>query len=350
MSKKKVEKRKLYDSDGFVLQYNEIRKAVNTFDKEFGISLKDPEIWDDPETYYKVVLEKARINLSAVLCLVNGILISDYFDTECLGQAMPVRSIGTNHPVFVEDSMLQWDKENIRYDVNSLLFRARFVSNVIQSFLFNTNKIISNNVKNCKHSFDENKIIILKNDINYLIKFTNIMLNPNTPYQNIILKVNEIMSYRYKRINNKKLKNNLGSLVIYTRKSMQDNFITEKFYSDDMAINELLKISYTLATNSYDYSVLPSFKHIEGATVKHDLIRLIEELGVQIIKYNGTKKAPNMFLSFIKANPSIMTQYHKECNENLAIATGISALSYTKFIMNDKTVGKFIDNMMMKGI
>lgn len=348
MSKKKYSRNALYEGD-FKLHYDEIRKAVNTFDKEFGIKLKDPEIWADPEGYLKVAVEIAKINISAAIVLINGILITDYFDANSMGDEMPMMPIGHRNPTFVNDSMLNWDKENSKYNTDSLIFRARFVSLVLESFMGELDDMVKNSVKCKTHSQVENAIVNLKRYMDYTILFVDLLLDTGSSYQNIILKIHELASYKYNKINYKKLKNSLNSSIVYTRKSMKSNIITESFYSDDMSIYELLKISYTLSTNSYDYNCLPSFKHIEGATRNHDLIKLIEELGSQVIRTNGKHKAPIMFKSFITASPSILTQYNKECYENLAIVTGIMALSYCDFVMDDRTVHKFISQMFKKG-
>ena len=64
----------------FKLNSEDIRKAVNAFDKNFGINLKNPEIFAEPKTYFNIILENAKLNLSALLVLVNGAVFTDYFN------------------------------------------------------------------------------------------------------------------------------------------------------------------------------------------------------------------------------------------------------------------------------
>lgn len=348
-TKKKDSKKELNDKD-FTLNYNEIRKAVNSFDKTFGISLKEPEVWLDPEMYWQVELERCRINLSAELVLVNGITITDYFNLDKFGEGLPIKPIGTEHPSFIEDSMLKWDKNYQRYDTDSLIFRMRFVSNVIQFIMNSFDNIIKNSCKSCKNSIHENRIVRMSKFSDFITKFILIMSDTSLPYRNILLKMHEITSYKYKKLNHVKLKNYLGLEIKSFLSNMDENILVERFYTDDMAIYQLMRLAYTLTTNEINTKALPSFKHIEGATLEYDLIKLIEELGNQIILRNGTKKCPIMFLSFLKARPTIYSQYNIESHENIAISTGIAALAYTKFVLNDKRIDKFIDEMMKKGI
>ena len=97
------------------------------------------------------------------------------------------------------------------------------------------------------------------------------------------------------------------------------------------------------------YGVLPKFKHIENATVKHDLSKLIEALGDEIIYSTKCKKYNPMFKAFIEARPSIHSQFYKESKENDELRIGILALGFADFVMDDDTMSKFIKEMLKKG-
>ena len=56
-----------------------------------------------------------------------------------------------------------------------------------------------------------------------------------------------------------------------------------------------------------------------------------------------------MFKAFIESRPKIITEYHKEVNENACVKIGVLALEFTKFVMNDKNVDKFITKILRKG-
>ena len=55
-----------------------------------------------------------------------------------------------------------------------------------------------------------------------------------------------------------------------------------------------------------------------------------------------------MFKAFIKARPKVFCEY-QNVNDDASMRMGVLALEYTKFVMNDKNVDKFIKAMLRKG-
>ena len=53
-----------------------------------------------------------------------------------------------------------------------------------------------------------------------------------------------------------------------------------------------------------------------------------------------------MFKAFIESRPKIITEYHKEVNENACVKIGVLALEFTKFVMNDRFFDKFVDDLL----
>ena len=105
-----------------------------------------------------------------------------------------------------------------------------------------------------------------------------------------------------------------------------------------------------LSTGKTNLDCIPGFMYIENATIKHDLIKLIEALGIEVVKARKMTKMTPMFTAFLVSKPLVYTQYNDEINRNFALKMGFMALAYTKFVLDDQSMNKFIDEMMKKGI
>jgi len=332
---------------------DELVKAVNDCDKKYGIRLKHPDIWSEPEQYLQIVEAKFDMNLAALICCLNGIPVKEYFETDTeTGYGTICKPVGVKYECFTDASILDWEDLKTKYNPKSLIFRCRFVS-LILSYLMGridtiTTKVVLRKYK-CRHSKAEKSILVTKNILNHLVKFILIMINQDVSYQNIILKIHEYVSYTKKNVRHDELRNTLNGHVLTVRKGMKEDVMTDRFMSDDLAIYNILKVAYMLATNKTNLDVIPNFKHIEGATVKHDLLKLIEELGAQIIQNTRDKKYAPMFKAFIEARPSVWSQFYKESAENYAVQVGLLSLAYAKFVFNDNAIDKFINDMMKKG-
>ena len=336
-----------------IMDIDELTREVNRYDKEFGIKLKKYDMYNDPESY-KVVLEaRCDMILAKFICIVNGIKLSDWFETDNeTGYGTISNPVNPEDPLFTDYSMLLWDKKK-KFSTDSLMFRCRFITSVLMKMLDRMDKISGNMCDNrfhYKHSKTEYQIVQMKNIMDNVYLFVQLMIHQNNSYKNIILKMNEYVSYTKNKVDHNKLRNQLNGYVIETRDAMKKSpFNEERFLSDNLCIYNMLKISYMLATNRTDVNVLPKFKHIENATVKHDLSKLIEALGDEIIYSTKCKKYNPMFKAFIEARPSIWSQFYKESKEDDALRIGILALGFSDFVMDDDTMSKFIKEMLKKG-
>ena len=347
-------KRKFKINDEISMNVDELTKAVNDYDKKFGIKLKKTEMWNDPVAYKNIMETRADMNIAYMICVINGIKTDEYFETDKspVGYGTISKPINTNNPIFTDYSLLEWDG-NKRYSVDSLIFRCRFLTLVMTQMLDRIDKITDNmccNRFHYKHSKTEYQIVLTKNLMSHLVTFIGLIMNVGDSYKNIILKMNEYLSYTKNKVNHEKLRNLLNNHVVETRKAMMKSpFSKDKFLTDDVCIFNTLKISYMLATNRTDVENLPAFKYIENATVKHDLSKLIEALGDEIIYSTKGKKYNPMFRAFVEASPSIYTQFYKEAKHNDSLRFGILALGFTSFVMDDYYVEKFIKQMLKKG-
>lgn len=353
MGKNKKNNKKAILKHNTRIDINDLVSAVNKSDKKYGIKLKHPDIWSDPRTYREILEAKAELNLSAIICSINGVSINNYFQKDdSYESGFNYRPIGVKQPLFTSESILEWDDHKTKYKTNSLIFRCRYSTLVLSKLIGKISRVTSLECEKkykYKHSKDERRILLTKNVASDALLFTKLLMNTESSYQNIILKIHEHISYTKKGVDHVKLRKMLNKHVLEIRSCMQKNIVTGRFFTDDLAISHILNISYMLATNKTNIEELPKFKYIENATVEHDLIKLIEELGCVILDNGSGGKFSPMFRAFIESRPSISTEYHKESNENFMLRIGLLAIGYAGFVINDKVVDKFILKMMRKG-
>ena len=331
------------------LNPNEILKEVNKFDKEFGVKLKHSEIWLEPSNYKETYNARCEIEIAQKICAINGVDVHEYYgDNFMEAMGMNMFPVNVNDKEFTDLSILGWDDNVKTYWTDTVIFKSRFLTYVLSRFMGRMNKTGNRKIDDgyiCQHSEDEQKILYTNEIMKGINTFVNCLYQGN--YKNIILKMHMHLSYTAKNIKRKKLLNRLNTMIIDTRRNMTHKFFKKAFFDDDLCINNLLQISYILATDDYEGNHgVPKFKKIEGATRNHDLSLLIEKLGRSIL--TSQNKYNLMFKAFIKARPKVFCEY-KNVNEDSSMRMGVLALEYTRFVMNDKNVDKFIKAMLRKG-
>ena len=58
----------------------DVRKNVEYMDKKFGLKLKDPNVWLDPESVVNIIESKANTNVIALMCGINGLSVKTQHD------------------------------------------------------------------------------------------------------------------------------------------------------------------------------------------------------------------------------------------------------------------------------
>ena len=261
------------------------------------------------------------------------------------------------NPAFRAESLLEWDNHKQNYETDSLKFRCRLATCISTRLIGRMDKITKREAierKGYKHSIDEAQIVITKEIQEDTMRLTRLLINPGNSFVNSFLKMNEHMFYSKRKIRDRvKLRSRIKTLTKGITFGLKSNPFTERLYSDDLAIHEILELSYLLSTSDLKgvKHAIPNFKYVENATVDHDLFRLIEVLAESILKNckgDITKVSP-MFKAFMNARPKIITSYYKEARDNVNIRMGLYALEMAKFCMDDKNTNKFVSKMMRKG-
>lgn len=330
-----------------IINIDELTKEVNKWDKKFGVKLKAPEMWRDPENFFNILASKADMNIAALICCLNGINPEKYYGTD---GKVPNQDINIENISFLEDSVIEWNSDDI-YDTDSYEFRIRFVSLTLSQLIGSMGQVALNYTlarEPQSHSIYEHATINLVKISKMCTKFIHIMLS-NGKYENIILFMNELISYTSTKKNSTSLQSCLNGHVLQLRKSVVIDPVTKKrFFTEDMSIYSILKIAYMLTTGKTNLKALPGFEFIENATLQFNMGKLIEALGHVIVENKKINKLSPMFKCFLSSKPKIMSDFYTESEYNYYLRMGILALGYTSFIMDNKYITKFIKSMIKK--
>ena len=304
------------------------------------------------------IKKDSDITLSSIIGVLNGNI-----EKICKYQSKKPKQhqlIDISSKKFCKSSMLKWKDVKSDYDIKSTMFKCRFTTLVVGLLVGNLNDVAKRYNKAHKKEKMSN-LECIELITNRTIQFTKIMITKNEEYKNIVLLMHELISYtksknEYENENNNivffnhnTLRNTLNHLVVDTRKMFKDKTDKKgKEYRDGLYIHNIFTIAYLLATNDTEnLDVIPQYKKMKNLSVENDLKAYIKYLGRCINEQNNTDIASDMFKAFIVARPKIDTNY--EVKEHTNLYTGLLALTYAKFILNDKKSDKFINKIMHKG-
>ena len=181
MSKKKNKNKEAAYSKTYIqtpkgkLMLSDLVDEVNRCDKSYGIRLKHPDIWADPQQYREIAEAKTEMNIAAIICILNGIRVKEYFETDNeTGYGTICKPVGIMHPVFTDASILNWNSRK-KYNTDSLIFRCRFLTLVLSQFLGRIDCVTrkkSGIYLRFKHSQDEQRIVLTKDIINDIVSLS----------------------------------------------------------------------------------------------------------------------------------------------------------------------------------
>ena len=347
----------------------ELIKSVNDYDKSFGIDLKRPEVFSNPSVYKEILLLRVDTFITKIVCEINGIDYNKFLTETTLPENnfydyKLFKSEDVMTKKFTDLSDLKWDSDE-KYNKSSEMFRYRFITIVLYKLLGNigiiAENIIKNGPENKRHSVDEQSIIIIKEIFENILTFTKIIIDGSVNYGNIILKINEYLSYiDDKKENTKKYNIEINKTSIELRNNisyaeLNSNMVyglftpTETGNLDDIIIYNILKLCtyFSIRTTSDKY--VPDFKYIKNSTRYHDLIKLIQEIGENVLrKTNGVY--PPLLYSFVNASPKVKSEYNTEAYENESVRVGLLLLEFVDFILDTTKASNFIKEMKRKGM
>lgn len=327
------------------LDIDDLIKEVAKCDKHLGVKLKKKKAYNEPDEVFEVAAAEAQEYLVSLVCTLNQIDESDYFIEDENTGWMISGPIGVRFKSFREKSCFDWNSDK-RYDMHSLIFKIRFLTVYLTEYMCYIDNIAINKFKKTKKAVGiyEHAYFYLRDILNNLRVLVEAMLESNT-YGNILLKTVLISNYKKKKDQSKEVNEIIYNSIVSLKEGLSFNLFSGIYLDDDMAIHMILRTAYILATGTKDTSKLPQFDAIEGATVGHNLVGLIEQLGYHIMKRN---KKSIFYYSFKKARARIYSDL-KDVTDNLYIETGAIAILMVDFLANNQRISRFIYEMLQDG-
>lgn len=325
------------------ININDIRKGVNECDRDFGVRLRSLNEYLQPDEIYEQALDDTRDYIAKLICALNGVSVNKlYTIDETNGKIVGV----LNDFSFTSNSKLNW-KEPGKYKINDIRFKCRFLTLYLMELNDKLDKMSKRKFENSDQKICayEHAYFYLKEYVHDADRLINVMINGNN-HSNILVKNVLNNTYGYKKVKYKELNSCICDSIMELREGIKSTQFSSRFMSDDMIIYSLLRIAYMVSTNEVKFNkALPKFKHIEGATKDDELIKLIATLGSAIIAEHKFSKRPILYKAFNSAGPKIMSNY-RESVVDYYVNTGMRALSYVDFILNDKFIHSFINDMI----
>ena len=326
--------------------FKDVRKEVNKFDESFNLDLKNPNVWAMPVLYNEMYNQSADKFLLALICCVNGLNPTDWLklnNTKLYGHndKMDYATPG-------EASKLRWSDKKTTYDMNSFIFKCRFMSIMLTDLNGKLDKITKRHVGK-KKKYEE-RILFITDAMNDIFKFTKASIY-DKPSNNDLLRFMYVNSLAHMK--EKEAKGFYSTFKILTGNI--DEFIKADFMhgrahagDDDTIIYELMKLTYMLCTFNTNFDILPPFDAIEGGSIQYDMRRLVQALGIQIIRQSDCMYSP-LFRAFSEARPKILSWYADELNKDGALRVGVFALKFVGWFIGNPKLQKFIEYMLKPG-
>lgn len=228
--------------------------------------------------------------------------------------------------------------------VNSPVFKVRFTTMMYRWFNNHIDELVEDNFENSRLSFCkyDNYCLILDRITYSLSRF----INNFAIADNLLTKQTVNRDYTSPLLDLFQFvliaKGNDKQVALVSTFRSDREFIPIAIESDDYDIetvlNEVIKVAYAMVTLDTHIECTPSYSELRGIE-EYQYPQLVEVLG-QCIQYS---KSYNPFYRlFMMAYPEIRTK-----NENLgeSYTIGLQALEFMKFVMNDKTITKFINKL-----
>lgn len=320
----------------------DIMNEVNKFDKKFGVRLKHPNAWREPEEYRLTYIDRCKSELTNLVCILNGVDPRDYYGNNFLYANSKLFRVTPMDYDFSSLSNLEW-YQNGEYPVSSTIFKSRYLTYILTKLLDRFERISERRFKGKKHEKYDRILMMDTKLMRDIVTFINAVYYDE--YKNIMIRIHNRLTYGYKSVKARKINKLVTDISMDCRGCFQKGlFSTSKIMPDDLILIRVFSLAYYLVTDNHKGTGIPKFKKVEGKTTSDDLLFMIEKLGEEIIKSH--KNYNVLFKAFITASPKITSSYGNQAYDNEAVRVGIIALTYTKFFMNDKNIDKFIDEIL----
>ena len=331
------------EMDDFIDMVNELCSEVNSLDKEMGVRLKHPNIFNEPEQEFNRTLANIQDRIINLVILINRVDPDWYY-----------REHGDDENAqFTDYSKLRFKDNVTRYYTDSLIFKSRFLSGMMTDMMYSLENITKhryNNAPNAPVGDYETQILYLKEIFNYMKRLITVMISGNN-YHYILMKNMQLSMHEKKKTKTRKLNRYIfdASELLIEGCKTQGVINPTRVEPEDVLIYTTVRLAYMLSTGNYNYRCIPKPKEFEGITLDnhHDVLTAIGCLGDGIMEEREKRKRPIIAACYEDARPKIMTNY-RDANKDVGINTGMRAIGLVEFFCNDKNVSRFIERLINK--
>lgn len=288
------------------------------------------------ERIYLLTLSNFKFFLMDTICMLNGIERDDYFFEDGFPRFKKFKF----NKDFKDTSFLHFDeKANSIYGAR---YRARYLTMLYFYFFKNIEKIVNKLSKKIGDESYKTKINILKDVIVKLNTFTVNFSSNNGDYSNSLKELMNILMITDGNKKNKKVM----KIVTQQGEIVKDACKNKHLYDEDVMINNIIKLAYVTATTSTDIHKCPKFKEGVTKSDRDNVKKQVRKLGKAICYELNKRKTPEFYKVYTNSRPIYYSNF-KDINEDDYLNIGTKALTYLKFILNDKKCNRFINSIIM---
>ena len=293
---------------------------------------------------YINVLNAFHNDINVILRIINGYHILD--DTFLIEEC--------NETIFKPDYIYRsqlWRGKHESKEITDVCYKGRFITYMLLSIDLNIDKILVEELEYCGDKGNKEEAIELIYQIRECIaEFIRGFTSKKPQYYTELNKLYELMTVvddDYVDTFRKSLKVSKREIENIKNMLKPDVVFDSKKPEDYILIQNICLLAYIITTgkkNVKDTFIVPK------KTTTNDTNRLrsvIESLGMCISNVREIEYTPILYDWYIQSLPKNYYRF-KDINFNADLAEGCRALSYLYFYSNDKTIQKFIANMIYR--
>lgn len=323
----------------------ELPKQVNEMDKEAGCSLKHPEKTMDTQYQFETKVNKYKYALAKYLFKLNQMKLKKHIDNNTIF-GMEVQNIEINKKF---KKMSPWF-DNTELDPSDPKYLVRFISHLFAwtiRHLTDVAEVCYAFNKDGEYIEYESKMEYVKYTVKRTVGIADKLIHGDG-IEDDLLYFEELMMYMESSPKTKKrVKKNVKNFHRAAANICLDAkpFPAIAMYPQDIQMDTMVKLAYMVTTHDKKMRAdLPFHEKYKFRKRKETKI-ILEELGRAIHKAHKKHETPPMFRYFVYSDPEIESQFD-DVNENQDLATGVVAMKYLGFLLNDDNVREKIERFI----
>lgn len=307
------------------------RKAVERLNREYADTLHGIRCYNDPEKQFVLACFEYRKYLGKIINLLNGIT--------------PDKKVKN----IVDVSCLEWKKPNASYSVDSEIFRARFLTLLLTELSSHIAELCDKEyqARRQDNGIYEQAYFYMLDIRERLNRFTTLFMTGND-WRDLILTIAEF-TYLI-RVDSKKrvgkLINGTNRLVRELRKGASKDGMGGSV-DEAILVQFLFQLAELMCGGYTENPPMPRFKSFSRKTPGVDNYQYeIAYVGKAILYSPEAKRKTSLLFQIYKDASPKTTSRFREIGLNMYLQTGVMALSFVNFILNDKNCDDLVRRLL----